>query len=248
MASKTESGHAVNVANFNELISYVTGYNTAYNPSNTALALTALQTIATNAGNSIDAVYSSIPAYSLAVNQREEVFAPLSKLVTRVMNFLRASGVSQQVYDSVNTVARKIKGARASAKITTPAPDPNNPETPEVRQVSASQISYDMREENFEKLIQMLAAIPQYAPNEEELTTTSLSALCNQLSDSNAAVIAAEVPLSNARIARNQVLYAATTGLCDIAQSVKMYIKAVFGATSAQYRQISKLKFTKAKL
>lgn len=247
MASKSETGHAINVAHFSELISFVTGYGSAYNPSNAALTLPALQTLATNGDNSIDFLNEVMAPYNTAVAAREVVYAPLSKLVTRVMNFLKASGVSEQVYDSVNTVARKIKGGRASAKVT-PAPiaDETTAST-EVKQVSTSQMSYDSREENFAKFIQLLIAIPEYAPNEVELQTATLTDLSIELKAKNSAVIGAEVPLSNARIARNEVLYTATTGLCDIALTVKNYVKAVFGATSPQYKQISKLKFSKLK-
>ncbi|MCY1720250.1 hypothetical protein OU798_07840 [Prolixibacteraceae bacterium Z1-6] len=245
MASKSETGHAINVAHFNDLISFVTGYGTTYNPSNAALSLPALQTLATSAGNSIAAINVAVAPYNTAVAAREVMYAPLSKLVTRVMSFLKASGVSQQVYDSVNTVARKIKGGRASAKVAPAVPTGDETTAGEVKQVSASQMSYDSREENFAKFIQLLIAIPEYAPNEVELQTATLTELSTGLKEKNDAVINAEVPLSNARIQRNEVLYTSTTGLCDIALTVKNYIKAIFGATSPQYRQISKLTFKK---
>lgn len=248
MPSKSETGNAINVANFNDLISFVTGYGTAYNPSNSAIALASLQTLADSANSAIHGVNSLIPAYNTAVAAREVAYAPLSKLVTRVMNFLKASGVTPQVYDSVLTVARKLKGVRASAKTTTPSPDDEDNTTVEVRQVSTSQMSYDGREENFDKFIQLLAGIPEYAPNEEELQVATLTTMYTDLNEKNAAIIAAEVPLSNARILRDEVLYTPTSGLCDIALNVKNYVKAVFGATSRQYKQISKLKFTKKKL
>jgi len=152
------------------------------------------------------------------------------------------------VYDSVLTVARKIKGARASAKPKPAAPDGEEASVVETKTVSSSQMSYDSREENFARFIQLLAAISQYAPNEEELQVVTLTALDVELKTKNAAVIDADVPLSNSRIARDQVLYAPVTGLCDVAQTAKNYIKAVFGATSSQYKQVSKLRFTKRKI
>ncbi len=51
------------------------------------------------------------------------------------------------------------------------------------------------------------------------------------------------VPLSNARIARNDVMYADDTGLVEVAAMVKKYVKAVFGADSPQFAQISGLEF-----
>ena len=59
----------------------------------------------------------------------------------------------------------------------------------------------------------------------------------------NSAVVAAFTPLSNARILRNEILYKANTGLVDITLDTKTYIKSLYGATSPQYRQVSKLEF-----
>jgi hypothetical protein len=245
MPNNSESGHAVNVANFNDLISFVTGYGSAYNPSNSSIMLPALQNLSAQAGATLAGINAAMPAYNAAVAAREVLFSPLSKLVTRVMNFLKASGVSPQVYDQVNTVARKVKGARASAIIKPETPEEGAEPVPTAKQVSASQMGYDSRAANFEKMVQLLAGIAEYNPNEEDLKVSTLSVLMDGLKAKNNAVITAEVPLSNARIARNEVLYTETTGLCDIALTVKNYVKAIFGTTSPQYKQISKIKFTK---
>ncbi|MFA6401072.1 MAG: hypothetical protein WCX31_05525 [Salinivirgaceae bacterium] len=42
MTSTSETGHAKNVTNFDELISFVTGYGTTYNPSKDSIKLAAL--------------------------------------------------------------------------------------------------------------------------------------------------------------------------------------------------------------
>ncbi len=86
MASTSETGHAKNVANFNELISFVSGYGETYNPSKASIKLTALQTLLADAKSAMDAVNSAMPAYSNAVSAREAAFEPLNKLITRVMN------------------------------------------------------------------------------------------------------------------------------------------------------------------
>jgi hypothetical protein len=54
------------------------------------------------------------------------------------------------------------------------------------------------------------------------------------------------MPLSNARIERNKLLYSENEGLIDIANGVKSYIKSIFGAASPQYKQLTNLKFTNA--
>jgi hypothetical protein len=245
MPNNSESGHAANVANFNNLITFVAGYGEAYNPSNSSIQLRTMQEMSATAAGAIDAVNAAVSGNNAAVSAREIAFGPLSKLVTRIMSFLKASGVPAQVYDQVNTVARKVKGTRASALIKPETPAEGETPADEPRQVSVSQMSYDNRVANFGKLIQLLADIVEYNPNEGDLKTESLGVLNEGLKDKNNAAITAEVSLSNARIARNNILYTETTGLCDTALAAKNYVKAVFGVASPQYKQISAIKFTK---
>jgi hypothetical protein len=114
----------------------------------------------------------------------------------------------------------------------------------EVNEISSSQMSFNSRIDNLDKLIKLLTSVTAYAPNEADLKVTSLTTLLTDLKAKNTAVITAEPPLTNARIARNDVLYKAGTGVVDTSLDVKTYVKSVFGATSPQYKTISGLKFT----
>jgi hypothetical protein len=247
MANNSETGHAVNVANFKELISYVKGYRESYNPSNQLIAVPSLENILSIATLNLEQVSNVIANYNAAVSGRELLFAPLSKLVTRAMNFLKSTGVPDQVYDQVNTVARKVKGTRASAIDKPEPPAEEEGPKPGKRHVSASQMGYDSRAENFSRFIQLLAGIPQYNPNESDLKTESITTYDGELKTSNSAVTDTEVVLSSARLDRNRILYADVSGLCDVAMAVKNYVIAIFGATSPQYKQISKIAFKKNK-
>jgi hypothetical protein len=163
------------------------------------------------------------------------------------MNFLKATDTSDAVIESVNSLVRKIVGSRAKAKLTEEEKNTLLAAGKTVKEISASQMGYDLRLDNLDKLIKMLAAIPLYVPNEADLKIESLSNYYLDLKQKNADVIAAWVPLSNARIARNDILYKKTTGLHDLAIDIKLYIKSAFGISSTQYKQISKLKFTSFK-
>ena len=195
----------------------------------------------------MDDVNSALPPWQNAVNEREIVFTPLSKLVTRIINALDASDVSKQVVEDAKAIARKLQGRRASAKQPTVPDNPATPEDESSKSISASQMSFDNRIENFSKLIDLLKAQPTYIPNEVELQTATLDTLLTDMKNRNTDAINTYTPLSNFRIARNSILYAAVTGLVDDAGEVKKYIKSVYGGTSPQYKQVSKLKFTKVK-
>ena len=244
MASTSETGHAKNVANFDELISFVTGYRETYNPSKATIKLDALKALSDHAKHSINAVSSMEPAYKSAVAAREVVFIPLSKLTTRIMNSIKATDTTVQVDENARTLVRKIQGVRATAKKTEDEKKALAEKGKEVVEISTSQMSYDNRLDNFFKLIQLLSSVPEYNPNETELKIEHLNTILDDLKAKNAAVVESYIPLSNARIARNNLLYKENTGLYDVALDVKNYIKSVFGATSPQYKQVSKIKFT----
>jgi len=56
MTSTSETGHAKNVANFEDLISFCTGYGTAYNPTKNSIKIAAMNTLLASARNSLQTV------------------------------------------------------------------------------------------------------------------------------------------------------------------------------------------------
>lgn len=243
MAKTSETGHAKNVANFATLITVVKGFKTAYNPSKPSIVLSALTILKTNADAVMADVNSKEGAYSSSIAAREVVFEPLSKLSTRIINALRATDASKAVINTAESLVRKLQGKRATPKKTTEELATLEGEGTAVKQVSSSQMGFDNRIENFDRLIKLLVSIPEYAPNEEELMTATLNSYYQSLQAANTKAVEAETNLDNARIARNEVLYKASVGLFDTAAAVKLYVKSVFGATSAQYKQLSGLAF-----
>lgn len=254
MASSSEVGHAKNVANFEDLISFCTGYGAAYNPSKINIKLPALNTLLATSRSNLISVNSALTAFNNAVNTRVAVFEPMKKLVTRLVNALDATDARRQTIDDAKSIARKMQGRRSEPiPVLLPVPTPSDSTTtpaltePTEKAISVSQLSYDSQIENFSRMITLLSSEALYLPNENDLKTTALNTLLTSLRSANTAVINATTSLSNARIARNKVLYATDTGIHDIALEVKKYIKSVFGTSSPEYKQVSKLKFTKTR-
>jgi len=245
LMATTETGHAKNVANFEDLISFCTGYGASYNPAKNPIKLQALNALHTEAENKMAEVNAAQTPWANAVAAREILFEPLSTFITRVVNALAASDVPGQVVDNAKTIARKIQGRRATPKNSPPPPDPAVPEEETAKNISASQMGFDNRIDNMDKLVQLLSAQPGYAPNETDLTTAALTTQHANMKTANTAVINAYTTLSNARVARDKTLYQPKTGLVDITLDVKTYVKSVFGATSPQFKQVSGLKFTR---
>lgn len=247
MSFPTETGHAKTVATFQDLIAFCTSIGASYNPSNPALKIPALNAQLTAANTALQNVKAAKTALDNAINARDITFKPLRSLATRIVSAIAATEATAQTIADVNSMKNKIQGRRAKAVTRSAANLPAAGAEP-VRTVSTAQLSFDKRVDNFAQLIATLAAEPKYLPNEDELKLTTLNAMLTGMRARNSAVINASTAASNARIARDKVLYHNLTGLVDTARAAKVYIKSVFGAGSPEYRQVRGLRFVKKPL
>jgi len=247
MAKTIETGHAKNVANFENLITNVSLLGSSYNPSRENLKLQPLNSLLNAAKTVLETVNLLEASFKNAKSTRDLAFKPFNTLVTRISNALKASATPVQVDESARSIFRKLQGQRATPKKTDEEKEAARAAGKEIVEYSSSQMSFDSRLDNFDKLIKLLASIPEYSPNETELKVETLISLYNDLNTKNKAVAAALTSLNNARINRNKTLYAPLIGINDISVDVKSYVKSVFGATSPQYKEISSLKFTSPK-
>lgn len=248
MESTSETGHAKNVANFGDLISFCNGYGASYNPSKDALTIAKLQDLQTQAKASLQQAKTTKASFDNATNARQLAFKDLKPLATKVVNALSVSGATTLAVDDAKTINRKIQGAKANGGTKTPATpaDPNAP-VPTDKTISTSQQSYDSLIDHFTKLIEAVSQDANYKPNETELKTATLLTKLESLKSSNTNLINSFTNWSNARINRNTTLYNPLTGLVQSALEVKKYIKSVFGATSPQFKQVSGLEFANVK-
>lgn len=238
MASTSEVGHAKNVANFYNIISFAQGYGTNYNPSKDSLKIPQLQALHAQADTGINIVQDQKTLYDSVVNNRVQKFEDIKGLSTRLLNALASTNASEQTIEDAKSYNRKIQGKRASKIEESADPNQESPKT-----YSTSQQSYDQLAQHFGGLISVLENEPSYNPNEAELQIAQLKTKLQDLKSSNTSVADAHTVISNARIARNKVLYDPENGLVDIAADVKKYVKSVYGVSSSEYQQISALKF-----
>ncbi|MEO8515209.1 MAG: hypothetical protein ABI426_00620, partial [Flavobacterium sp.] len=92
----SEKGHAKNIANLNLLINHIEELNGIYIPSNPKLTLVELQSLYTSAFQNQQSVNTLIAPYSNAVAQREAVFLPLSKLITKLFRVYKSTDGIQE--------------------------------------------------------------------------------------------------------------------------------------------------------
>jgi hypothetical protein len=239
MSSNSEKGHAKNVANFNLLVSYVKEIGPEYNPANAAITSAALAAKESASQTAMTEVTNGLVASKNAINARDFEFKGMSKMATRVINALKASGVNADILKDARGIVNKITGARTGPK---PVP---NPENPEEDPTSVSQMSFDFRKANFELLVALVKGQPQYNPNEPELKALALEAYVANLLTLNNTVHSTTAALNTKRNTRDEVLYAPVTGMSELVGSVKAYVKSLFGTSSPVYKRIAAIKITK---
>lgn len=240
MASTSEVGHAKNIANLNVLNTNIMALGAMYNPSNPKILLDNLQNVYTTALAQQENVNNLVAPYSVAVDEREQVFKPLNTQLTKLKKAYKATeGVTQVQLDDLMTIIRKLKGVRKT-KLTVAS-------TAEEEQLShsTSQMSYDQRTNNMDLLISLLQNTPNFNPNEVEYQIATYQEKKGIMLLKTQAVIDTYIPLNTARSTRNNTLYISDDNLVDTAQKAKDYLFTILNANSAQYKAISKIKFKK---
>ena len=219
MGSTSETGHAKNVSNFKLLITEAQGMGADYQPVNALLSTAALDTLHTESNNAQKAVNSNDAASKSPINNRQMLYDALNPTVTRALNSLDVSGASDALVQDARGIAKRISGHSG-----------------------ISQLSYDMRLDNFDSFIQLLKNESAYAPNETEIQTATLETMYSDMVAANNAVIAANKALSDARGIRNRKLYG-ENGLVDVAMDVKKYVRSVYGSNDPRFKRVSGIEF-----
>jgi len=245
MTTTFETGHAKNVANFQHLISFCVGYNAEYNPSNEALTIASLQTQLAAAQAAMENCSTTETAYNNAVHEKQDAFADLKSLSTKVVNAFAVSGVHASVIENAKSINKKLQGQRIGT-IEKNGNRQTDTETPPAhKHISVSHQSYDNLLENFHSLIELISSHIEYKPNETRLKVASLQTYLTGLKTANDNAVEANTTWSNSRIHRDKIMYGETTGLLDTALNVKNYIKSIFGANSPEYAQVKGIQFKK---
>ena len=235
-----KTGNVKQVAAFEKLLGTCNALGASYNPSKASLMPTALTTLLEQAQQTVEAVKVARTNYLLAINARNESFAGIPKLATRVVRGVKAFESSEENIKDAFRIKRRLMSKQKSR-----APIPSGQVaggTPLKEAVSSSRLDYDGKMETFGNLIQLVQGIASYNPNETDLKVESLKAVLADLQTRSTEVMTASAAYSKARIARNQALYG-NGGVHQTATAVKDYIRFVYGGRSEQSGQISKIRF-----
>ena len=237
MASTSEKGHAKNIANAALIINYASQFGATYNPSNAKIKLNNLEMVFSLSKSKFQETLDLIPPYTLAVNNRENIFAPQKKKVSALRKVLKATeDVTPNLMEDFQTISRRITGARKKSINT------NNEDNVHH---STAQLSYDQKVSNYSQLIDFLKNVPNYNPNETEFQIVTLEFEKNEMLAATANVNNTYIPLTNARTSRNQAMYHGNDNLIDIFNTARTYLLTIVPKNSTNYKAINKIVFTK---
>jgi len=243
-----ESGHGKNVDNFGKLITLAESLGTDYKPANTKLSVLSLNTMYSECKTDKQLVIDSITPYKTMIGTRSVDFATVPPLSTRILGATKSLELPPESIQEVKAFVRKIRGGRAVAlpKVVTATTDNTtvSEEGTDLKTHSVSQTSFTNIVDHMNGIKSVLVGdVLLYIPNETDLTTASVSTLIDKLALDNKGCDTAFYTLNNARTKRNKGLYTDKSGMLSVAAAVKEYFKSAYGATSSQYRQITKITF-----
>jgi len=243
MKTNNDAGHQQNVINFEVLISFVLTLGESYNPPKPTLTIPILSETLQKGKLAVLALNTAEVASKNAIAARTNLFNGFDGLITRVISSLRIVGVSALALAQAEAIVRDLRGKRATGILTEEQHTAAKEQGTDVKQVAVHNASMDKKIENFNKFILFLESIQEYSPNEPELTVPALKAKLLDFQTKTAELISADAAITFARLSRNEVLYATSTGLVDTALEVKLYVKSLYGATSPQYTKVNSIAF-----
>jgi hypothetical protein len=192
--------------------------------------------------SALDAVASvsvALEPYTPAQQARKETNAGMKKILTRIAKALKSShGVSPAQMEKCASLIRIVRSVRVVA-IDSTIEDPNY--------ISVSQQSFDNLYGHFQDLVSFIAGTSIYDTNISDVKLTALQTLLAVMLEQNQTVITLQPAVTAARIARNHILYDATTGVVDTALAAKTVIGSAYGPKTAEYKGVSGIAFTRPK-
>jgi len=203
------------------------------------LFVAAMTILYNDALDAVAAVGTALGPYTPAQQARKETNAGMKKLLTRIAKALASSnGVTPAQKEKCASLIRKVRSVRVVA-IDPTIEDPNY--------ISVSQQSFDNLYDHFQDLVSFIAGTSIYVTNISDVKLTALQTLLAVMLEQNQAVINLQPAVTAARIARNHILYDATTGVVDTALAAKAVIGSAYGPKTAEYKGVSGIAFTRPK-
>jgi hypothetical protein len=261
--SKQRTGYATTVPNFLDVIGILIALNEGWNPVDENLLLVNLNKRHAAAKSVMDNLDVAIEFDKIKTSEREAAYAPLNPIVQRVLAAAKSCKMDVATIDDIETYKSLIDGnnviqleAKKEAKIKreekkafklTGVKLERVAATEEEDKRSVSQQAYDLRYDNFKRLITLLTTAGTYKTNVQDLTLDALNAFLGRLEAANKATNAADVAWKSACNARDAALCAETDSICSTVKDIKAELISMEGSQGVNYKKVTAIKFMKTK-
>jgi hypothetical protein len=245
MSKKSDTGHSVNVGNFEIVVSNCNSQKERYQPSKKSLQIAAINGQLTDVKIFMGDVNTTTAARKIAMAACEAAFMLCLILLTRLTNAIKASDIPKKDRELLFSIIKLLKGQRVSKKLE--AEEAKLLEAEGKKQISAAHTKRVNRMEYMRKLIAQLLQNPEYSPNEEDLKISHLQEVLAAMEASHSNLIQAEIAYKDALAKRDKAIYTPGTGIVEVSLDIKSYYKSAFGVKSPEYGGIAGLKFTRIK-
>ena len=238
-----ETGHAKNVANFEQVTIILTALGSVYSPQQALILLTALQTTLTEAKAALAAVDAAEADKTVKTDEVQAAFDGLDKYVVNIKRMAALLVNDEAFTRDLQTLVNEFS---SKSRKTGLPDDPLTPDVDESRtQLSPSQRSRDNLIAHLAGIVALLKTKTEYKPNDAEYTITAIETRLADLTAKNNAANAAEAAYGNALDARDETLYDDETGIIKLVKLIKLQLAVKPGKDSAAYQQINALEFRK---
>ena len=257
MAHSINTGHTVNVENYNQLVINLSNMAGLWNPVNEMITIAALTTHHKACDATLKALNTAEAFDKKQTAARTKVYLPLQSLTKRTVAAMKSCQMEASVIESAGTLVSLITGANIS-KVTNKRKKmalkahaltitEGDPATEEVKNRSVSQLAFDARLKNFDKLVAQIETSGNYKTNHADLNLPALKAFSASMQQANNATNDAFDVLSNVRKKRNELLYNDSSSLINRVALIKNELEALDGKNNVHYKKATGLKFVKFK-
>ena len=229
------------ITSYSRLVGICETFGARYNPGKEAIKPAALSSLLDQAQQSVEAVTVAQQAYTSAVSFRNEGYAGISKLATRIFHAMASWDASEKTLEDAMRIRRCLAYHPSENAENAKAEDGAQKER---KGNPAVHLNFEALASNFKKFVECVKTVPEYAPNEEDLTIEGLEAFHGRLMLLTGEVMRKEALLTQARFKRNELLFG-PKGIYGIAKTVKHYMRTAFRKNSDEFRAVSRIRFSK---
>jgi hypothetical protein len=241
MGKTNESTFANNVTNFQTLVSRVAGMGNGYAPTNGNITLASLKSLLIAAQAALTDSNTTQAFIKKTVDDRFNAFSNVRRYATQIVNAFRAQVNDAEAVATMVSINNKMRSRKKKDAKPELGSDSKKP-------VSSSQQGFPNLVEHLEQMEKIVTLHNSYAPNEADLKIGAIQKKIVDLRAANDSIIQAQTALVQARLERNRIHFQKEVGINDVAKAVKSYVAATFGLKSAEYKQISGLRFRSGRL